>query len=157
MAAAMLASLIAGGQGLMGSLGRMRCKTMQDLRVCIWGKVSPPKKETHFWMHSRKCLCSIEKLDIFRLPLTFATFPVKIILQRIISVVWWTNFLSEIWGLPIHDDDCQSLSLSMKRGELDSEISAQPLMIAYSSWTEGRWEWLTLSGVLSIFFCGQFD
>ena len=108
-------------------------------------------------MHSRKCLCSIEKLDIFRRPLTFATVPVKIILQRIISVVWWTNFLSEIWGLPIHDDDCQSLSLSMKRGELDSDISAQPLMIAYASWTKGRWEWLTLSGAISIYFCGPCD
>ena len=33
------------------------------------------------------------------------THQIKIILHRIISVVWLTNFLSEIWSLSSHDDE----------------------------------------------------
>ena len=39
---------------------------------------------------------------------------IKIILHRIISVVWITNFLSEIRSLTIHDDETKCLLLSVK-------------------------------------------
>jgi hypothetical protein len=39
---------------------------------------------------------------------------IKIILHRIISVVWLTNFLSEIRSPLIHDDETQLLLLSVK-------------------------------------------
>ena len=48
-------------------------------------------------------------MTLFRKPLQ-----IKIILHRIISVVWLTNFLSEIRSLSSHDDETDLQFLSMK-------------------------------------------
>lgn len=68
--------------------------------------------------------------------------PVKIILQRIISVVWWTNFLSEIWRSQSHEDEARDLTLSMIRRS--SSVPAQTFsqMIAWILLTRIQRSWI---------------
>ena len=88
---------------------------------------------------------------------------IKIILHRIISVVWLTNFLSEIRSLSNHDDETQFHILSVKpiwslsasdhwwsltvqiRAVMDAEQSEWPFTFQpFSSWlcctTNGVWQ-----------------
>ena len=67
---------------------------------------------------------------------------VKIILHRIISVVWLTNFLSEILNQSTHDDELSSRSWAWRgAGALQRSCT---LMIAHLPFT-GGWRGLLLS------------
>ena len=72
---------------------------------------------------------------------------IKIILHRIISVVWITNFLSEIRSLTIHDDEIKFLLLSVKPTWI---YKVKSLMIACLTFTVKQWRRNSLSGYLRI-------
>ena len=67
----------------------------------------------------------------------------KIILHRIISVVWLTNFLSEIRSLSSHDDETDLQFLSVKPiGGLVPLIIDDRLQFIYKlqwSWKKSEW------------------
>ena len=66
---------------------------------------------------SKEAIQNSIKISCFGCPRVFSTAQmatIKIILHRIISVVWLTNFLSEIRSLSNHDDETQFHILSVK-------------------------------------------
>ena len=67
----------------------------------------------------------------------------KIILHRIISVVWLTNFLSEIRSLSVHNDEAwlQVLSVMLSNGPWPLDIDDR----IFRPWPE-CWTWSSLSG-----------
>ena len=76
------------------------------------------------------------KISCFGCPRVFSTAQMaifKIILHRIISVVWLTNFLSEIRSLSNHDDETQFHILSVK--PIEKLQCFWSLMIAHCSTT----------------------
>ena len=58
------------------------------------------------------------------------TFSIKIILHRIISVVWLTNFLSEILNQSTHDDELSRFLWAWRGGR--ALLRSVTLMIAHS-------------------------
>ena len=79
-------------------------------------------------------------IKFFRKPLLS-----KIILHRIISVVWLTNFLSEIRSLSSHDDetDLQFLSVKPIKGFIPLIIDDRLQFL-----NKLQWSWRSLSGFL---------
>ena len=68
----------------------------------------------------------------------------KIILHRIISVVWLTNFLSEIRSLSPHDDETQLHVLSVILG---SDLKSETIDDRLQGFQPLQWTWSSLSGL----------
>ena len=68
----------------------------------------------------------------------------KIILHRIISVVWLTNFLSEIRSLSPHDDEAWLHVLSVI---LDSDLESKTIDDRLQGLLPLQWMWSSLSGL----------